>query len=327
MPCIRLSVGIMFLAAMAVPVSGQPPTWPDSSPHRAQMIEVEPDVSIEVLDWGGSGRTIVLLAGGGNTAHVFDDFAPPLTDRYHVYGITRRGYGLSSKPSAGYSVDRLADDIAAVSERLKIERPVLLGHSVAGDELSSMGSRYADRIAGLVYIDAAYDRTDPAWDAINSKLPRTAPDPSDLESIQALQRLMTRTLGATIPLSEIYNEFEFTEAGRAGRFRIPQAVAQAIRAGMSKPDYSRIRVPALALYAQSTRIEELPGYKEGDPAVRTALEEYLALVAARQLIEIKSFEAGPAMARVARVPGSHYFFLSNREATYREIDSFISQLR
>ena len=60
--------------------------------------------------------------------------------------------------------------------------------------------------------------------------------------------------------------------------------------------------------------------------MRAALEEYLALVAARQLVEMKSFEAGPASARVARILGSHYFFLSNREDTYREIDSFISRL-
>jgi pimeloyl-ACP methyl ester carboxylesterase len=203
MPSIRLTVGIMFLAAMALPVLGQPPAWPDSSPHRAQMIEVEPDVSVEVLDWGGSGRTMVLLAGGGNTAHVFDDFAPPLTDRYHVYGVTRRGYGLSSKPSAGYSVDRLADDVAAVIVRLKIERPVLLGHSVAGDELSSMGSRHADRIAGLVYIDAAYDRTDSAWDAINSKLPRTAPGPrGDDSPVGDLQRIRIHARRASRQVSD-----------------------------------------------------------------------------------------------------------------------------
>jgi len=33
---------------------------------------VQPDVKLEVLDWGGTGRNLVLLAGLGNTAHVFD---------------------------------------------------------------------------------------------------------------------------------------------------------------------------------------------------------------------------------------------------------------
>jgi non-heme chloroperoxidase len=324
-----LGIGVALLTVAVLSAAGaqQPSTWPDPSPHRSQMAEVEPNVFVEVLDWGGSGRAIVLLAGGGNTAHVFDDFAPPLTARYHVYGITRRGYGVSSKPSGGYSVDRLADDVAAVIDRLKLEQPILIGHSVAGDELSSLGSRHAERIAGLVYLDAAYDRADPAWAAINSKLPPTAPSPADLESIETLQRYMTRMLGATIPESEIYNEFEFTSAGRVGRFRIPQAVSRAIAAGMLKPDYARLRVPALAIYAQLTSIGELPGYKENDEGVKAALEEWRALTSARQLVEMKSFEAEASKARVARVSGSHYFFLSNRENTYREIDAFISRLR
>ena len=45
-------------------------------------------VRLEVLDWGGSGGPLVLLAGGGDTAHVFDDFAPKLTSSFHVALLT-----------------------------------------------------------------------------------------------------------------------------------------------------------------------------------------------------------------------------------------------
>jgi pimeloyl-ACP methyl ester carboxylesterase len=70
--------------------------WLAPSSHSARFIPVDTNVKLEVLDWGGAGRSIVLLAALGNTAHVFDDFAPKLTDAYHVYGITRRGFGASS---------------------------------------------------------------------------------------------------------------------------------------------------------------------------------------------------------------------------------------
>lgn len=59
-------------------------------------------------------------------------------------------------PSSGYSADRLADDVLQVIEALKLYRPVLAGHSVAGEELSSIGSRHPDKVAGLVYMEAAY---------------------------------------------------------------------------------------------------------------------------------------------------------------------------
>src|SRR5579863_6885846 len=73
--------------------------WADPSPHSARFVNVEKDVKLEVLDWGGTGRPIVLVPGLGNTAHIFDQFALKLTPQYHVYGITRRGFGASSTPA------------------------------------------------------------------------------------------------------------------------------------------------------------------------------------------------------------------------------------
>jgi len=123
---------------------------------RTMFVTVQPEVKLEVLDWGGSGRPVVLLAGRGQTAHSFTSFAPPLAAFYHVYSITRRGYGASSKPATGYLADRLADDVLAVIDSLHLIKPVVAGHSLAGQELSSLGSRHADRVAGLVYLDAGY---------------------------------------------------------------------------------------------------------------------------------------------------------------------------
>ena len=145
-----------FLLTMWRASAQEPVPWHDPSPHSVQFVTVNDNVKLEVLDWGGKGRSLVLLAGGGNTAHVFDDFAPKLTSQYHVYGITRRGFGASSAPASGYSADRLGDDVLVVLDALKLDRPVLAGHSIAGEELSSIGSRHPKRVAGLIYLDAAY---------------------------------------------------------------------------------------------------------------------------------------------------------------------------
>ncbi len=126
--------------------------------HRVKFITVEKDVKLEVLDWGGSGRALILLAGLTADAHAFDKFAPKLVaSGYHVYGISRRGIGESSIPLTGYSADRLGDDVLAVIKALKLKRPVLAGHSIAGEELSSIGSRHPENVAGLIYLDAAWD--------------------------------------------------------------------------------------------------------------------------------------------------------------------------
>ena len=107
-------------------------SWHDPSPHRSVFVTVEEGVRLEVLDWGGEGRPVVLLARLGNTAHIFDEFAVRLSGPYHVYGITRRGYGASSRPLSGYSEQRLSDDVLVMLDSLKLVQPVLIGHSIAG---------------------------------------------------------------------------------------------------------------------------------------------------------------------------------------------------
>src|SRR6516164_7195854 len=111
-------------------------SWHDPSPHRSVFVTVEEGVRLEVLDWGGEGRPVVLLAGLGNTARIFDEFAVKLSGPYHVYGITRRGYGASSRPLSGHSEQRLSDDVLVVLDSLKLVQPGPIGHSIAGDELS-----------------------------------------------------------------------------------------------------------------------------------------------------------------------------------------------
>jgi len=70
--------GAVFVCgvAVAVPLAGQTPApanaaarWADVSRHAARRVRVAPGVSLEVLDWGGSGAPLVFLAGGGHTAH------------------------------------------------------------------------------------------------------------------------------------------------------------------------------------------------------------------------------------------------------------------
>jgi non-heme chloroperoxidase len=76
-----LFVVLLLLLLLASPIAAstqESAEWHDPSPHRTTLVTVEDGVQLEVLDWGGSGRAIVLLAGLEDTAHVFDDFAPML---------------------------------------------------------------------------------------------------------------------------------------------------------------------------------------------------------------------------------------------------------
>ena len=133
-------------------------TWKIIEPE-VRYVQVQPGVRIEALDWGGTGRPLLWLAGLGNTGHDFYGIVPNLIKHYHVYSMTRRGFGASSKPAAtaqNYSSDRLGDDVIAVMDALKIEKPIVMGHSIAGEELSDLGTRFPKRLSALIYVEAGY---------------------------------------------------------------------------------------------------------------------------------------------------------------------------
>jgi non-heme chloroperoxidase len=65
---------VTILALSVSELNAQDPT--DHSPHDVKSVTVEPGVQLEVLDWGGSGRPLIFLAGAADTADRFDGFAP-----------------------------------------------------------------------------------------------------------------------------------------------------------------------------------------------------------------------------------------------------------
>jgi len=178
------------------------------------------------------------LAGLGTTAHVFDGFAEKLTGSYHVYAITRRGYGASSRPASGYTEDRLVEDDLRVLDALNLAQLVMAGHSVAGNELSELGIHHHRRIGGLVYLDALNDGADDYtdYDALCSKLPEAMrnaprPSPSDLKSFAADRDWRMRVDGIAIPEAEWRNDFAENPDGSVGHRLTPDFVPQAIMAG------------------------------------------------------------------------------------------------
>ena len=304
--------------------------WRDPSPHSVQFITVENNVRLEVLDWGGSGRPLVLLTGLGNDAHIYDNFARKLTDTCHVYGITRRGFGLSSTPNpaviGNYAADRLGDDVLAVLNALKLARPVLAGHSIAGEELSSVASRYPERVAGLIYMEAGfgyafYDsaRGDLRIDKLEleQKLQKLQPEIGTEEFKKLVGELLQTNLPAfERSLREVQKDLAVMPHQEPGHPETP--IRQAIYAGVRK--YTDIRPPALAIFACPQE------YSESFPneAARAAFE---ARAAANTAAMVNAFEAGVPSARVVRIPhASHYIFQSNEADVLREIEAFLGDL-
>jgi pimeloyl-ACP methyl ester carboxylesterase len=100
---------------------------------------------------------LLLIHGFGGSTFGYRDVMEPLAARgWHVIAIDLPGFGLSEKSwGRDYSHKAQATFALAVLDQLKVDRAVLLGHSMGGNVISWMLALAPERIAGLAYIDAA----------------------------------------------------------------------------------------------------------------------------------------------------------------------------
>jgi non-heme chloroperoxidase len=326
----------LLLAVSAAAMHGQPcGSWHDPSPHKVQFVTVRDGIRLEVLDWGGSGPPVVLL-GGYTTAHIYDELAPRLADSAHVYGITRRGLGDSSKPPGGYTAQDSAEDVLQVLDALKLEKPILAGHSFGGQDLNVIGALHPDRVAGLVYLNSAEDISlGPVSKSVKapeqSQLPQTIRNPTqpDKTSFTAYREWQRTTYGMAFPESELRQLFPCTQNGTVGQYSVSQEVRDAMFASLTSPNYARIRVPVLALFALPASLEDqMKRYKPQTPSEGAALALRYGLELAWVARNEDALKRGIPGARIVELADANsYIFLSNEADVLREMHAFLAELR
>src|SRR6266436_3261701 len=295
----------------------------DTLGHKISFVTVEPGVQLEVLDWGGKGQTLVLLTGIGDNAHVFDEFAYQFNDRFHVIGITRRGFGRSSQPAHGYDLDTRARDDITVLDKLNIREAVFVGHSVSGTELNKIGAVYPDRVKKLVYLDAL-DIGSGGW----ATLPQPPPPPedtaADLESVQRFAAAQARDDGYRKPLAAICNMIRTDASGRVVGAITPPEISSKIYEGLQPAEYDRIQAPALGIFNKITPQYRLPYYWYLDPARQEEFNRDIESLAKWVENAIQRFRSGVKNSRVIELHDTnHYVFMVDEALVVREMRKFL----
>jgi len=196
------------------------------------------------------------------------------------------------------------------------QRIGIAGHSLGGEELSSVGSRHPERVAGLIYLDAGYSyayydrsRGDLGIDLadLQKKLEQLQPGKGPEDPRHLIEELLATTLpGFERDLKEMQKNLPVAPSAQATLAQVPP-ITQAIMKGRQK--YTDIRVPVLAIYA----LPDTTGQPSKDDEERAA--------------QAKAIETGVPSARVVRLPhANHYVFLSNEADVLREMLDFSASL-
>jgi len=307
------------------PASGSLTSWTDSSPHRTQFVSVAPGVRLEVLDWGGSGPPLVFLSGLQDVAHGFDDLAPQFTNDHHVVAITRRGYGVSSQPPDGYDLAGRVADLRAVLDSLGLQRVALVGHSIAGDELTAFAGAYPARVTSLVYLDAAYDHSN--LQQMLGQFPAAPPmQAGDSASPRAVQAYLQRVYGMHIPEAQLRSIARYDSSGHLVADVTPPTIDSLILAGCGHPDYAAVRAPALIIYAVVDSVGQVfPFYGALDPPHQDAARRFTAALQRWAVTERARVRRQLALAQVVELHGAnHYVFDSHRTQVIRSMRAFLA---
>ena len=324
---------VVALAAVGAGTACRPrpaDSAPSPTTHEVLRVSVAPAVHLEVLAWRGTGPVLVFLTGFGNSAHVFDDFAPRFTDAYDVYAITRRGFGGSSRPESGYDLETRAQDIVRVLDSIGVRRAILAGHSLAADEMSRIAVAFPERVSALVFLDA-YDYG-PEFRKMGDESPNVPPGfpamtAADSASIESFMTYRERVFGTAYPMDEVRTHTRFGPDGRFQGFvdRSIRQVQQGV--GISRGEYARFTAPALAIYADVPSVtHQFPEYATYDDSARAKADSAFRLFDGWRRGVIARFRAEVPRGTVVEMPdAAHYLFLSHPDEVERLMRDFLSR--
>lgn len=292
----------------------------DLSDHSVNFITVSPGVRLEVLDWGGTGDYLVLLTGLGDNAHVFDNFAYQFNDLFHVIGITRRGFGKSSKPNDGYDESTRVQDYISILDQMKISKASFAGHSIACGELNYLGSHYQDRINKLVYLDG--------MDYGEHRFLKQPPGPvfvdADLVSLEHFITVSDRYYGFREPNAAVCNTYIIDSSGKVVDADSPPEVTAKIIESSVKTDYSLINAPVLGIFETWTINTRLPYYRYLDSKMQSEYDSVWKPLFDWRAKQLNRFRTEIRNSRVIEVQNSyHYVFINNEADVAREMRKFL----
>jgi N-formylmaleamate deformylase len=153
------------------------------SPNAATFEPLEVGVGdqcITLRRWPGMGPPLLLVHGIGSSGASWEPLVPALAREFTPITFDLRGHGASGKPASGYLYGDYVDDLDRILDALRLERPLIMGHSLGGIVTLWWAARHPDRAAGLVVVDSPLRSGQEFMPAFDGWLAQNAMTPEDL---------------------------------------------------------------------------------------------------------------------------------------------------
>jgi pimeloyl-ACP methyl ester carboxylesterase len=126
----------------------------DAAPQAEWNNAVSKDSTvIAYLTQGTGDTTLVFIHGLSCDSRYWQKQTPYFSKKYQVVTIDLAGHGHSGHSRTKYSMDLFGNDVAAVIEKIKAKKAILLGHSMGGAVIVNAAGKIPDKVVGLVGVD------------------------------------------------------------------------------------------------------------------------------------------------------------------------------
>ena len=299
--------------------------WSDTAAHNSGFVTAN-GIRLHYLDWGGLCPMLILIHGGLDNAHVFDDLAPAFTDHFRVIAYDLRGHGRSDAKGPFDTTTR-TEDLRGLMDSLGIAKAHLAGWSLGGNDITAMAGTHPERVDSIVYLEGAYDWGGPALAEAFKSLPIDFLVPaSAMRSLDAYQEYQKTiwfpAVGDTSRFEAYVRDLVVVQSDGTVRPRMTDSVAQEVLNTVltNRPDYAKVPSRALAIYA-----ETFLDVRNGDPAQREKnldwekkyMAPFRAACIERVRRELPSVE-------IVKVRGTHKdFVFTSREQVVSAMQRFL----
>src|SRR5256714_6847454 len=124
--------------------------------YRVSFPRLRSGIRVRVVERGNvEAPPVLMVHGWGCSAYIFRENMPAVAEAgFRAIALDLKGHGLSDKPQHAreYTIDCLVDHLGEVIEALKLERPVLVGHSLGGSLIYHFAARHPDRVRALALL-------------------------------------------------------------------------------------------------------------------------------------------------------------------------------
>jgi pimeloyl-ACP methyl ester carboxylesterase len=151
--CVALTF-MALLAAVPATAGGPPPPagWTDG-------YVMSNGIRIHYWRTGGTGKPALVLAhGSSDDALCWTNLATVFQDRYDIIMFDARGHGLSDPPTEADAADVQVEDLAGLIKALKLDKPILMGHSMGSASVAHFAAKYPDVPRAVILEDPALVR-------------------------------------------------------------------------------------------------------------------------------------------------------------------------